>query len=100
MFSIYALYIQSLFTEYIRPWPHLGQCVVALSREITICGTSVIAGVRVGEASNSVDLTPLTWSTNRVKSMGQSIIDRSVNKGQRGQSHMAHAICKPTRLCT
>ena len=50
--------------------------------------------------TSSVDLTPLTWSTNRVKSMGQSIIDQSVNKGQRGQSHVAHAICKPIRLCT
>ena len=49
----------------------------------------------------SVDLTPLTWSTNRVKSIGQSIIDRSVNKGQRGQSHVAHAILfKLIRLCT
>ena len=50
--------------------------------------------------SDSVDLTPLTGSTNRVKSMGQSIIDQPVNKGQRGQSHMAHTICKPIRLCT
>ena len=50
---------------------------------------------------NSVDLTPLTWSTNRVKSMGQSINDQSVNKGQRGQSHTAHAILfKLIRLCT
>ena len=52
IFYIYPLYIQSLFTEYISPWPYLGQCAVALSREITIYGRSVIAGVRVGEAKD------------------------------------------------
>ena len=36
----------------------------------------------------SVVLTPLTWSINRVKSMGQSTIDGSVKKGQRGQRHV------------
>ena len=55
--------------------PELGTVMGQQNWVLSVTVDRLLCGVQ-----NSVDLTPLTWSTNRVKSMGQSINDRSVNK--------------------